>query len=231
MLIGAKFHLPNKYGYFHLSAKSTFFSTLNKEKKTKSECIKIILFFEPKMFALKYFYENLLLQKSLVIFSKRTKKLFDARKRRKKWYLIEKYYMCVWLVFARPKKRKWSLHKLRFTFKKKWEEKHENEIIEIKMVLNITHGATNTFVHMTIERPIRISRFIYFTGHFFYIFDKRAPPYTHSSFKITIFSTLFELSHFIRVDKTFFTLATTTKKNAIVTVVNVQWKKPHWKWP
>lgn len=62
--------------------------------------------------------------------------------------------------------------------RKKGIEKHENEIIEIKMVLNITHGAT---IHIcthnqngcyslsspwAISISIYLSRFIYFTGHF-----------------------------------------------------------------
>lgn len=118
----------------------------------------------------------------------------------------------------------------------KREEKHENEIIEIKMVLNITHGATNTFVH-THTTHSHIEIYLFYWPLFSIIFcssvpQTPAPNKNALCSKSPVFlSSLFELSHFIRVDKTIFYPCrinrTTTKNRPIVTVESVHHEKSH----
>lgn len=108
------------------------------------------------------------------------------------------------------------------------------------MVLNITHGATNTFVHPTKKFPLYPYPYIYVIHRDLFILlatffplillplqslvlfilppsqrdTMRLPFYSISKSQFFLFLSLFELSHFIRVDKTIF-YPCKIKKNAI----------------
>lgn len=113
------------------------------------------------------------------------------------------------------------------------------------MVLNITHGATNTFVHPTKKCPLYPYPYIYVIHRDLFILlatffplillplqslvlfilppsqrdTMRLPFYSISKSQFFLFLSLFELSHFIRVDKTIFYPCKIKKCHLIVTVV------------
>lgn len=188
------------------------------------------------MFACKYFYENLLLQ-NLRSFSANKRKKFWWESERKK-NVAEKMELSIYVrqTITKESDSNWSMHsKAREREKQRErersEEKHENEIIEIKMILNITHGAT--FVHTT-KCPIQISRFIYFHWpHFFPCFSASQTPFTMNGFQWRPNSQFFLFVRIVTFYKSWqdnilpLQNCDNNQKNSIVTVSPVHNEKSH----
>lgn len=150
-----------------------------------------------------YYYKSL-----WSFFAKRTEKVFltsresDRRSCPKKTAADRRLCVC-----SPDHHRRKRIDRCTAPTHKREEEKHENEIIEIKMVLNITHGATAHICTHDQKPHSHIEIYLFYWLLFFHFFSSTLNKEFSLALNVEnkhFFSSLFELSHFIRVDKTIF---------------------------